>query len=117
MRINEQFPENFSIGLTACPKIDPGTFCLLRCNGPHGEHSNLGFEDDHPHFGYHAHRADAGMMLAGRLPESFAEKTEEYASYEEALVHFVRLTNIQDASKYLTLQDQLTLNFPEKGMP
>lgn len=113
MRINEQFRENFSIGLTASPKDDPGTFCLLRCNGPHGEHTNIGFEDDHPHYGYHIHRADPEFLKAGMLPEKFAEKTESYATYEEALVHFVKVTNIVNATQYLTLHNQLALNFSQ----
>lgn len=42
MRINERFPENFSVGLNVVPKNEPGSFCVLRYNGPHGEHVNSG---------------------------------------------------------------------------
>ena len=48
MRINERFPENFSIGLNFIPRDEPGSFCLLRYNGPHGEHVNTPIEEDHP---------------------------------------------------------------------
>jgi hypothetical protein len=37
MRINEDFNENFSIGLNYSPRDERGTVCLLRCNGPHGD--------------------------------------------------------------------------------
>ena len=36
MRINDAFPENFSIGLVHSPKDERGTIILLRFNGPHG---------------------------------------------------------------------------------
>jgi len=100
MRINEQFPENFSIGLNFIPKDEPGSFCLLRYNGPHGEHVNMLFEDDHPHFGYHIHKAKAELIDEGMLPEKYAEITETYASYKEALYQFLKTTNIQDVDQY-----------------
>ncbi len=113
MRINEHFQENFSIGLTVIPKDEPGSFCVLRCNGPHGEHTNAGYGEENPHFDFHIHRANASMLAEGMLPEKFAEKTETYASYEEALSHFVKLTNIQNVGQYITLQDQLSFGFPQ----
>lgn len=113
MRINDFFPENFSIGLIANPKDEPWSFLLLRCNGPHGEHTNERFDDEHPHYGFHVHRADAEFLASGQAPERFAEKTEAYASYEEALGHFVRMTNIQNVAQYITINDQLPLNFPQ----
>lgn len=100
MRINERFPENFSIGLNVIPKDEPGSFCVLRYNGPHGEHVNSGFEEEHPHYGYHIHKANTDLMDAGILPERYAEITEAYASYEEALVVFLKITNIQNADEY-----------------
>ncbi len=106
MRINERFPENFSIGLNVIPKDEPGSFCVLRYNGPHGEHVNSGFEEEHPHYGHHIHTANAELMEAGTLPEKYAEITETYASYEEALFHFLKMTNIQDADEHLNLRQR-----------
>ena len=53
MRINEDFPENFSIGLEYHPQEERGSICLLRCNGPHGDffrrsHSLIPFPLSHP---------------------------------------------------------------------
>lgn len=100
MRINERFPENFSIGLNFIPRDEPGSFCLLRYNGPHGEHINAPIEEDHPHFGYHIHNAKAELIEAGILPEKYAEITETYASYKEALFQFMKIINIQDGEQY-----------------
>lgn len=108
MRINERFPENFSIGLNAHPKDEPGSFCLLRCNGPHGEHVDNPL-DPHPHFGFHIHKARQETIEAGLLPELSAEITKNYGSYEEALRHFVKLTNIENAEQYLDVKKQLPL--------
>ena len=106
MRINERFPENFSIGLNVIPKDEPGSFCVLRYNGPHGEHVNSGFEEEHPHYGYHIHQAKTELMDAGILPERYAEITQTYASYEEALSHFLETTNIQNADEYFNLRQR-----------
>lgn len=100
MRINERFPENFSIGLNFIPRDEPGSFCLLRYNGPHGEHDNTPIEEGHPHFGYHIHSAKAALIEAGILPERYAEITGTYASYKEALFQFLKIINIQDAEQY-----------------
>ena len=36
MRVNQRFPEIFSVGLIYHPKDDPKKICLLRCNGCQG---------------------------------------------------------------------------------
>jgi len=100
MRINERFPENFSIGLNFIPRDEPGSFCLIRYNGPHGEHDNAPIEEGHPHFGYHIHNAKAELIETGILPEKYAEITERYASYKEALFQFLKIINIQNAEQY-----------------
>ncbi|MSV30082.1 MAG: hypothetical protein EXQ52_15245 [Bryobacterales bacterium] len=69
IRRNQDFPENFSAGLAFLPKHGSGEVVLLRCNGPHGEY-NAAFDPDHPHSDFHVHRATAGMVEAGRRPES-----------------------------------------------
>ena len=100
MRINERFPENFFIGLIYDPKDEPGDIVLLRCNGKHGEYDNSPVDDPQPHFGYHIHRARADVINAGLLPQKFAELTDAYASFQEALHHFLKLVNVIDAEIY-----------------
>ncbi|MCL4506463.1 MAG: hypothetical protein M1434_06970 [Chloroflexi bacterium] len=114
MRINEKFQENFTIGLTYHPLDEPGTICLLRCNGRHGEHINNPDVATIPHFGYHVHVAQADMLNMGQLPERFAELTAEYASYEEALVYFIRRVNILEAHKYFNNLPQLLPLFDQR---
>ena len=113
MRVNERFPENFSIGLIYDIKEEPGDIALLRCNGKHGEHDNTPLDDQLPHFGYHIHRARADVINAGLAPEKFAELTGAYASFPEALHHFLRLANIVGAQAYFPTSEQLSL-FPPK---
>ncbi|MDQ6701222.1 MAG: hypothetical protein M3Z36_13665 [Acidobacteriota bacterium] len=109
MRKNEDFPENFSVGLKYHPKDDRGEIILLRCNGPHGGY-NASFDPDHPHWAYHVHRADEKAIDAGLKAEKYARITTAYASFEEALRYFVREINLNatDVSRYfpkLTLID------------
>ena len=113
MRKNESFPENFSIGLTVYPKDGSGSFCLLRYNGPHGDHVN-DLLDPHPHFGFHIHEAKADNIEGGFSSELYAELTDSYGSYEEALIHFLKRINIENADQYFDMQRQLPL-FPRIG--
>lgn len=46
LRRNEDFPENFSIGLVFLPGDVSGELPLLRCNGPHGT-TNESLDPDH----------------------------------------------------------------------
>ncbi len=108
MRKNVDFSENFSIGLDYCPRDGRGRVCLLRCNGPHGEWID-DFHDPHPHHGYHIHMARPENIEAGFRAERGAEVTKEYASYQEALCHFVRLCNIDEAVKHFPELEQLPL--------
>lgn len=111
MRKNERFPENFSIGLNVHPKNEPGSFCVLRYNGPHGDHvSDL--LDPHPHFGHHIHKANAENIEEGLSSELYAELTDSYGSYEEALIHFFKTTNIENIDQYIDITQQF-LPFPE----
>ena len=84
MRINEDFPENFSIGLEHSPRDERGTILLLRCNGPHGEFIGSPGRP-HPHFLHHVHRADAANLDGGLRGETNPQATDAYATYEEAL--------------------------------
>jgi hypothetical protein len=92
MRQSEKFLDDFSIGLRYEPKDAP-PIILLRCNGRHGEF--LGGEADHPHFGYHIHRAKVVNLQKGLRAERGGELTDEYVSFEEALRYFLSATGIQ----------------------
>jgi hypothetical protein len=115
MRINEDFHENFSIGLNYSPRDERGTLCLLRCNGPHGDF--LGYSPSPgSHFLYHVHRAKAENIEAGLRAEYGAEPAEGYASYREALVFFLKEVNVVNSGEYFPelSQPMLPLNLPEK---
>lgn len=92
MRINAMFKENFSIGLCYNKNDGSGSICLIRCNGPHGDHINS--IHDHPHFNYHIHMAREDYIDAGYSPEKYAEITTEYSTYETALEYFLERCNI-----------------------
>jgi hypothetical protein len=115
MRINEDFHENFSIGLNFSPKDERGTLPLLRCNGPHGDFVG-GPPSPQSHFRYHVHRAKAENIVAGLRAERGAELTEGYGSYREALVFFLKEVNIVNAGEYFPehAQPMLPLNLLEK---
>jgi len=112
MRQSEDFPENFSIGLSYSPCDGRETIKLLRCNGKHGDY-NGSFDQDHPHFDFHIHQASEKAIEAGYLPEKFATKTTEYASFEEAIQCFVKAINLnaRDAEKYFPPNSQLIFSF------
>jgi len=115
IRINEDFPENFSIGLSYSPRDERGTICLLRCNGPHGDFlGTLALPDSH--FRYHVHWAEADNIEAGLRAERGGKLAEGYASFREALDFFLRETNVINATEYFPELNQpmLPLNLPEK---
>lgn len=114
MRKNAQFEENFSIGLDYIPSEGGQQICLVRCNGPHGEHTNDLFSSA-PHTGYHIHKATAENINAGLKPEKFAIITTEYATYDEALFFFLKQCNIKGSEKYFKRHKTIML-FPELGM-
>lgn len=95
MRRNEDFPENFSIGLRYHPRDERGEIILFRCNGPHGEFNGR-FDPLHPHWEFHVHKATAAAIDRGFRPERFAEKTDKYAAYEEALYFFLSQVGISE---------------------
>jgi hypothetical protein len=114
MRKNEDFPENFSIGLIYSPHDGRGEVTLFRCNGKHGNF-NRSFDQAHPHTDWHIHRASAEAIEAGYVAEKDATKTTEYASFEEALQYFVKVINLdaKEAQKYFPDRTQLPLTFEE----
>lgn len=113
LRVNADFPENFSIGLVHSPPDERGSITLVRCNGPHGPY-NADLADPEAHFEYHVHQASAARLEAGLKAEGDGRATREYASYREALVHFLRLVNLQEAARYFPDLQQPLLNLGEE---
>lgn len=107
IRILEAFQEDFSIGLDYIDNQGK-QLCLIRCNGKHGQHRNhqagaIAFND------FHIHLATEEAIANGESPEQFAEPTQEYATWQDALFYFVKRTHIIDADKYFTFLNQLNL--------
>jgi len=109
IRKNEDFEENFSIGLAYYPRDIRGEIHLLRCNGPHGPHESFEHHDR-----FHIHRANPDNLASGAKAERTAYITKEYASFQDALGYFLKKCNIGDAEKYFpdALQREL---FPHEG--
>lgn len=115
MRVHSEFSENFSIGLVHLPKDGSGELVLLRCNGPHGEY-NANFDPQHPHAEFHVHRATEQAILAGFRPEKRAERTEQFASYREALFYFFKEVNVINSAVYFPEDKQTRLLFEEQEL-
>lgn len=110
MRRNEDFPENFSIGLIYNANDGRGEITLFRCNGKHGVF-NGGGQADHPHWDFHIYRATEMALEAGFVAEKYAEKTNRFASYEQAIGVFlqdVELTS-RDRSKFYSAAIQVDM--------
>ena len=111
MRINDAFPENFSIGLVHSPKDERGTIILLRFNGPHG---GFGWSTGTYDSLYHIHKAKPENIEAGKRAEAGGEATRAFASYEQALCHFLRQVNVCGAEELFPGIFQLQLNLNEE---
>ncbi len=95
LRQNDDFQENFSIGLVYLPHEDPGEFVLIRCNGQHG-----GTRIHSHHAVYHIHRILAEDLNAGIKEPRMIEQTSEYASFAEAVRVFCRRIHLDDGDRY-----------------
>jgi hypothetical protein len=113
MRVNIDFPENFSIGLDYWPKDEKGNLPLLRCNGPHGEVSEL-LNQPKTHFVPHVHKAKEENIIAGLRAEKGAEPTGEYITFEQALTYFLNFINIKDVESYFQRHPRLPI-FTNEG--
>ena len=109
LRVNEDFPENFSIGLDYVPKEVRGSICLLRCNGPHGEFVDNS-ETPHPHFLPHIHKAKPENIASGLRAERGGEVTSRYLSYLQALAYFLTAIHVINALEYFPNIGQLSLD-------
>lgn len=96
-RFNAMFPENFSVGLVYLPKEERGSFEILRCNGPHGEHRMFPH-----HIHYHIHKITTDAIDNALKEDSYIEITDKYVKYEDALHFFVKHINLKpdDIEKY-----------------
>lgn len=101
MRRHDIFAENFSIGLRYHPTAPPGSFILVRFNGPH-KHINSWDDFDSHHYGYHIHKTTQESLEKGYRAEIYAELTTEYSNYNDALLYFLRYCNIRDNHEYFT---------------
>lgn len=108
IRQNEEFPENFSVGLVYQPGEEPGSFQLIRCNGQHGG------ERVHPHHAvFHIHRSKADDINAGILEPRQIDLAATFASFREALAHFCRLIKLEGPDDYFPGLSQTQFMFPE----
>ncbi len=98
-RQSEEFPEDFSVGLDYLPRDGSGSVCLVRCNGPHGEHVNS-IDDPSPHHDFHIHFARQENIEAGLRAEKYAENTKEFGTFQDAIRYFLQYCNIEDAERY-----------------
>ncbi len=108
MRRNEKFPEDFSIGIDLHSNIELGRIALFRCNSPHG---GKNAESEDIHFSHHTHTISAQRFRKGIKKPDLREVTKEYASFEEALLFFIREVNIIDADEFITDIGQRKLQF------
>lgn len=113
LRVNEQFRENFSIGLQYIPKGQKGTITLLRCNGPHGPSMGTTEEIKH-HVSFHIHRAKEENISAGFRAEKGCTATDEYACFEEALKYFLKEINVEDPDSYFPDLNQRVFDFMKR---
>lgn len=100
MRQNEDFPENFSVGLRFQPNDGRPEITLLRCNGKHGAFTVHG-DIRHPHWTFHIHRATEQAQDAGFTAEKYATTTDAFASYEQALQFFIGAVHLQTPDCHL----------------
>ena len=104
MRQNSVLREEFSIGLRYTP---PGGRhqVLLRCNGKHGiTHRNLTGDAAPIKHKNHIHRVKHEEIQAGGSTDHYAEVTSDYETFDEAIGHFLRLTNVLDVERVLPTQ-------------
>lgn len=104
IRKHKEFQENFSIGLVLLPSTYKG-IPLIRCNGPHDVTEDI--LKPSPHYNYHIHMIKKDDIERDIRKLSFAEITDKYNSYEEALDYFIKRTSIINANEYFNFQKSL----------
>lgn len=97
MRKHTEFIENYSIMLDYYEPELEKNIKLVRFNGPHSStHKNTVINNETWSHKSHIHIATQEAIEAGQRPENYAEITEEYQIFEEALLLFWKKINIQD---------------------
>jgi hypothetical protein len=97
------FNENFSFGLVYFPKHEKGSYEIIRCNGPHGEHVQFPH-----HIHYHIHKATQQNIDIGLKEDSTIEITDGYTNFDEAFRFFVCYINV--------IQGDINSIFPVKQL-
>ena len=102
LRKHSEFVENFSIMLEYFDLELEKDIKLIRFNGPHQSiHRNTVINDETWSSKSHIHIATQEAIEAGQRAENFAEITEEYQVFEEALILFWQRVNItEDIENY-----------------
>ena len=97
LRKHIKFFENFSIMLDLyVPTLDK-EIKLIRFNGNHGgEHTNKVINNLSFDSGFHIHKTTEEALNAGIRPEHYAELTNKYTTFEEALIAFWKDVNLLD---------------------
>jgi hypothetical protein len=104
-RQHSSFEENYSVGLIY--HADDGTeLTLMRCNGPHGEQSEIQTNNNNHHPYTHIHLANATCIEAGLRADRYAVVSAAYSSYQDAIRYFLTATNIQGGEVYFPYLSQ-----------
>ena len=99
LRQHTVFEENFSVGLIY-HSTDGKKILLLRMNGPHGDTTNDPFGSN-PNYGYHIHQIRTEEIeIENYNDPQFRETTQAYNSFDTAVLHFLKTTNIEDYTKH-----------------
>lgn len=97
MRKHTQLIENFSIMLEYYSPELQKDIKLIRFNGPHyGMHYNKVINSEYWNNKSHIHKATQEAIELGIRAENFAEITEKYEIFEDALLLFWKKINIID---------------------
>lgn len=93
LRRNEFDVLDFSIILCYLPKESTAHFRLCRYNGKSHEHTNI-LENEAPFYDFHIHVATQKYQEEGLREDWYAQRTDRYSSFEEAIQHFIKACNI-----------------------
>lgn len=99
IRKSLELVDDFSIGLQHISIADSERTVIFRCNGRHCPPDIVNAANPH-HSEYHIHTGKAKNISSGLRAEAGAEITRSYASFDGALVFFVRTCNIVGAERY-----------------
>jgi len=110
MRINEEFQENFSIGLMYNPIIEK-SIMLFRCNGPHN-HKERPNSEYHQSFHYHFEVEE--NITYGLNPMDHSKIVKEYSTFREAFQYFIKHCDIINAEDFFSKYTEQVFNFMDE---